>query len=104
MMLGVFSLLLPIGVGRYVEDYDHGRRQLRQEFGPPIAQVIFGLVLVVLQVVQLASAPRLDVATLRWITLAAGAAMTLAGTAQLAVVYRRRKLQARHSGPNEDTA
>lgn len=58
--------------------------------------------IVVLQVVQLATASRVNVVTLSWIVLAVGATMMLVGFAELAVVYRRRKLQALHSGRDED--
>ena len=95
LMLAVFSLLLPVGVGNYIEDYDQGRAQPRQALWPPIVQLLSGIVLVALPVLQLSTNPREDVATLRWITLGAGAVLTLSGLAQLAIIHRRRNPQAR---------
>lgn len=104
VVVGVFLLLLPIGVGHYVEDYDLGRPQPRQELWLPIAQMFVGLALVVLQVVQLTASPRVDVATPCWVLLAVGAAIMLVGLAQLTGTYRRRKLHDRQSGQDEDAA
>ena len=104
VVVGIFLLLLPIGVGHYVEDHDLGRPQQRQELWLPVTQVFVGLVLVVLQVIQLTAFPRVDMATLRWVLLAVGAAMMLVGLAQLTGTRRRRKLHNRQSGRDEDAA
>lgn len=88
--LALFSLLLPVGLGNYIEDYDQGRQEPRQALWPPVVQLLSGLVLVALQVIQLSANPREDVA-IRWITLVAGAVLTLSGLAQLGIIYRGRK-------------
>jgi hypothetical protein len=88
--LAIISLLLPVGVGNYIEDYEQGRPQPRQGLWSPVVQLLSGLVLVALQVLQLSASPREDVDTIRWITLVAGAVLTISGLAQLAVIYRRK--------------
>jgi uncharacterized membrane protein len=94
-MLAVLSFLLPVGVGNYIEDFDQGRAQPRQALWPPIVQLLGGIFLVALLILQLSTNPREDVSTLRWITLGAGAVLTVSGLAQLAIIYRSRKARAR---------
>ena len=89
--LALFTVLLPVGVGKYIEDYDQGRPQPRQALWPPVVQLLSGLVLVALQVLQLSAMPREDVATIRWMTLVAGVVLIVSGLTQLAIIYRRRK-------------